>query len=99
MTPDRARAARELLAFYLEAGVDAALGEIPVDRFADTEARARETPRAEPLSTSTARRPQPSSASGGSAAPAPPAPEAAVMAARAAAKDAATLEELRAILD
>ena len=32
MTPDRARAARELLAFYLEAGVDALLGEAPVDR-------------------------------------------------------------------
>ena len=32
MTPDHARAARELLAFYAEAGVDALLGEEPVDR-------------------------------------------------------------------
>ena len=31
-------AARDLLAFYLEAGVDAVLEEEPVDRFADTEA-------------------------------------------------------------
>jgi uracil-DNA glycosylase len=35
MTPDRHKAARELLAFYQEAGVDALLGETPVDRFAD----------------------------------------------------------------
>jgi uracil-DNA glycosylase len=99
MTPDRARAARELLAFYLEAGVDALVGEVPVDRFADNEAASR----AEPAPTPVARRqspPNPSPASGGaSAAPAPPAPEAAVMAARTAAKDAATLEELRTILD
>ncbi|HKS64144.1 MAG TPA: uracil-DNA glycosylase, partial [Xanthobacteraceae bacterium] len=32
MTPDHIRAARELLAFYAEAGVDALLGEEPVDR-------------------------------------------------------------------
>jgi len=35
MTTDRTKAARELLAFYREAGVDAVLGEAPVDRFAD----------------------------------------------------------------
>jgi DNA polymerase len=35
MPDDRTKAARELLAFYLEAGVDAALDETPVDRFAD----------------------------------------------------------------
>ena len=39
MTPDRNKAARELLAFYQEAGVDALVGETPVDRFADTSAR------------------------------------------------------------
>ncbi len=37
MTPDRTKAARELLAFYLEAGADALLGEEPVDRFAGGE--------------------------------------------------------------
>ena len=36
MSPDRNQVARELLAFYLEAGVDAVLGETAVDRFADT---------------------------------------------------------------
>jgi uracil-DNA glycosylase family 4 len=100
VTPDRARAARELLAFYLEAGVDALLGEAPVDRFAGDEARA-EAPRAEPAPAPTARRPPPRPAASGEAstAVAPPAPEAAVMAARAAAKNAASLADLRAILD
>ena len=34
MTTDRAKAARDLLAFYMEAGVDALVGEAPVDHFA-----------------------------------------------------------------
>ena len=34
MTPDRTKAARELLAFYLEAGVDALVGETSVDHLA-----------------------------------------------------------------
>jgi len=37
MTPDTEKAARELLAFYAEAGVDALLGEEAIDRFADVE--------------------------------------------------------------
>jgi len=37
MTPDRPKAARDLLDFYMEAGADALLGEAPVDRFADQE--------------------------------------------------------------
>ena len=43
MTPDRTKAARELLAFYLEAGADALLGEEPMDRLgsADEAAAAR----------------------------------------------------------
>ena len=32
MAPDRDKAARELLSFYSEAGVDAVLGETPIDR-------------------------------------------------------------------
>jgi len=97
MTPDRARAARELLAFYLEAGVDASVGEAPADRFAEP------APRAEPAPAAAERRPPPrplpARAGGSSATAAPPTPEAAVMAARAAAKTAANLAELRAILD
>ena len=34
MTMARDKAARELLAFYREAGVDALLDEVPIDRFA-----------------------------------------------------------------
>ena len=34
MTPERTHAARDLLAFYVQAGADAAIGEKPVDRFA-----------------------------------------------------------------
>src|ERR1043166_3255437 len=100
MTPDRDRAARELLAFYLEAGVDALVGETPVDRFAGNEARA-EAPRAEPAPIPALRTPlpRPSPASGGGSPAAPPAPEAAAMAAPAAARNAASLDELRAILD
>jgi uracil-DNA glycosylase len=40
MTPDRTKAARELLAFYLEAGVDGALGEQPINHFGPDESAA-----------------------------------------------------------
>ena len=35
MTPERAPTVQQLLAFYLEAGVDCALSEEPVNRLAD----------------------------------------------------------------
>ncbi len=35
MSSDRNRAARDILAFHVEAGVDVALEERPVDRFAE----------------------------------------------------------------
>jgi uracil-DNA glycosylase family 4 len=100
---------RALLAFYQEAGVDALLGESPVDRLAETppagtgtsnmEARAIAERKA---STSQPTRSIPRGnlerKAGRDAAP-PTSPEAAVMAAREAARGAASLEELRAILD
>ncbi len=99
MPPDRNKAARELLAFYAEAGVDAAVGEQPNDFLTAPElapATAPPPPRREPGQTA----PDPRIAS---AAPrpiaAPPAPDAAVMAARDAARSAASLDELRTILD
>jgi uracil-DNA glycosylase family 4 len=98
MTPDRNNAARELLAFYLEAGVDAAIEERPIDRFADpapiSPAPAAATPPgpAPPVQGAATRRPAVQT-------PVPPPPEAAVMSAREEAKSAATLEELRAILE
>jgi DNA polymerase len=82
-----------VLDFYVEAGADALVGEEPVDRFAE----APPTPRTAPAATpkpATAQRPV-------VAAPAlaPATPDAAAMEAREAAKSAATLEDLRAILD
>jgi uracil-DNA glycosylase len=94
--------ARELLAFYREAGVDALLEETPTDRFAGDEIAPLAEParaRAEPPTSAGARSlPVRERVAAGRIAPPPP-PEAAVMAAREAAKSAATLEELRAMLE
>jgi uracil-DNA glycosylase family 4 len=104
MIPER-KAARELIAFYLDAGVDAFLGEEPINRMADDLARplnaiagalesktrrpASESP-VPPVQSSLRQKPAPGSS--------PPPPEAAVMAAREAARNAKTLDELRALL-
>jgi uracil-DNA glycosylase family 4 len=118
MMTDRTKAARELLVFYQEAGVDVFIGETPVDRLADpalASISAEPVPSSAPASPSLphkgagseppvqAARSTPafafaSSASSASATP-PPSPEAAVMAAREAARSAASLEELRTILN
>jgi uracil-DNA glycosylase family 4 len=109
MLGNRDQEIRARLAFYQEAGVDALLGEKPVDRLADpppTETRisnpavARPSPRgnpgmAQPVQGLPQRNPE---LKAGIAATPPPSPEAAVMAAREAAKAAASLDELRAIL-
>jgi uracil-DNA glycosylase len=98
------RDARELLAFYRDAGVDALLGETAVDRMADEIAappaavERRETIAASPARTA----PPQLSPTGGerSYAQAPlPAPDVAAVEAREAAKSAATLEDLRALLE
>ncbi len=94
MLPSGDQGLRELLDFYREAGVDAALGEEPVDRFAAPDLPAPPpTTRAAPV----AARP-PELMLNASASAAPPAPDEAAMAAREAAKNAQSLEELRAIL-
>jgi DNA polymerase len=103
--------ARELIAFYLDAGADALLGEEPVDRMAEESppppvalpSPNRRDTAAEPL----AREPFARKAlmPAAKAAPASPqaatilSPEAATMAAREAARSAATLDDLRALLD
>lgn len=105
MTPDHARAARDLLAFYLEAGVDWVVGETPVDRFAEADLIKPSAPAQAPESAdrSAADRRAPAVLRQAPAAPAadlaPPSPDAAVMAAREAARRAASLEELRSILE
>ena len=106
MTPDHTKAARELLAFYGEAGVDLAVGETPNDYLSAPAPQsspglsplARERPQSERLEP--VRPPAspvlPLKANNNAA---PPSPDAAVMAAREAARSAASMEELRAILE
>src|SRR5262245_29330774 len=95
MSPERSKAARELLAFYAEAGIDAAIGEGANDWLTPRESatpRVVEAPR--PAVPAEARIPAPRAAP-----PPPPPPDTAVMAAREAARSAGSLDELRAILD
>jgi len=101
------RNARELLAFYRDAGVDALVGDEPIDRFADEPDRSAAKPAASSpagalFAEKTSRSPsraREASASAPAAIPAaPPSPEAAVMSARAAASSAESLEALRALL-
>ena len=107
MIPDRARAARDILAFYAEAGVDVAVGETPNDHLAGDPAPSPSVPvqtaapALAPAAPDPARRAMPSTLPL-PAAPAPTAPpgaDAAVMAAREAARSAKTMDELRAILE
>jgi uracil-DNA glycosylase len=98
------REARELLAFYLDAGADALLGEEAVDRMADEAAPAPiATPSPIRRDAITETLPRKSAAAAPAktvAQPAAPAsPEAAAMAAREAAKSAQTLDELRGLLE
>src|ERR1700704_1964179 len=94
MTPDPAPTVPQLLAFYLEAGVDCALTEEPVNRLSDLDIipGPRETALRNPVRTTPAAIP----ATRGEPAPAP---EAAIVSAREAARTAPTLEELRALLE
>jgi DNA polymerase len=114
MSADRAQAARELLAFYLEAGVDAVVGEEPVNRLTGeavpsvpgapaatpTESDPPERATAPPLRSLPPKGTRPAGVAGSErpTPAAPPSPEAAVMAAREAARNAASLGDLRAIL-
>ena len=98
MTPDRAPTTYELLAFYLEAGVDCALSDEPVNRLSD-DPRVSDESVAAPRAT-----PQPISARIAPAAmpqrtDVAPAPEAAIQSAREAARTAPSLEALRAMLE
>ncbi len=103
MSGDHNQAVRELLAFYVEAGVDVALDEAPIDRFADPVAPPALTTRATTAMLAAAAPPfirtdindRPRAA----AAPMPLPPDTAVMAAREEAKNAQSLEQLRAILN
>src|SRR5215813_1637026 len=85
---------QQLLAFYVEAGVDCALGEEAVNRLAEPEPVA--APRAPLLSQPAKPMPTAPVLTGRAE---PPAPDAAIASAREAARTAPTLEALRALLD
>ncbi len=96
MIPDPAITIRQLLAFYLEAGVDCALADEPVNRLADPDI-------VPVVATAVAAPVQPARVIS-AALPAlrgepPPAPDAAIASARDAARTAPTLEALRALLE
>jgi uracil-DNA glycosylase len=100
MTPEPAPTIAQLLTFYLEAGVDCALMEEPVNRLSDPAivpapreiSAPRETTLTEPVRTSPAAIPAARSE------PAP-LPEAAIQSAREAARTAPSLEALRTLLE
>jgi uracil-DNA glycosylase family 4 len=92
MTPDSAPNVQQLLAFYLESGVDCALTEEPVNRLSDPGVAPAAAPpsqavRAAPVSMPASRT------------EATPAPEAAIASAREAARTAPSLEVLRSLLE
>jgi uracil-DNA glycosylase len=98
MTPDPAPTVQQLLAFYLEAGVDCARTETPVDRLADPEIvspKAGEAPPPSPVRTI----PAAPAAIAPARAEAVVAPEAAIISAREAARTAPTLQALRVLLE
>jgi DNA polymerase len=104
MSTERDLAARELLAFYQEAGVDALVGETPVDRLAGEPAGPVAAAQASAAQATPRPASRPAVAPMGEAPPRPapaplPSPDAAVMAARQAAKSATSLEQLRAMLE
>jgi DNA polymerase len=96
MSPDPVPTVQQLLAFYLEAGVDCAIGDAPVNRLAEPEAAPSE-PRSEgavrPVSRATPLPPAPARAE------TLVAPDAAVSSAREAARTAPSLEALRELLE
>ena len=93
MTPERAPTVSQLLAFYLEAGVDCALTDVPVNRLADPDLAPVASEAAPSRPVRTAALPPAARAEAAQA------PEAAILSAREAARTAPTLEALRALLE
>src|SRR3954447_3463650 len=98
MTPEPAPSVQQLLAFYLEAGVDCALRDEPLNRLADPDV-APAPAKAEPREAAAPRAFMPPPAVAAPRADAVLAPEAAIVSAREAARTAPTLEALRMLLE
>jgi DNA polymerase len=94
MIPDPAPTIRQLLAFYLEAGVDCALADEPVNRLVDPDKQPA-APAATPAQPARAVNAVLPAVRGEPA----PAPDAAIASAREAARTAPTLAALRALLE
>src|SRR6185312_9485811 len=97
MTSDRAPNIQQLLTFYLEAGVDCALLEEPVNRLSDPDIPApREIPALREAVPLAAVRTSPAATPAARGEPAQ-GPEAAILSARDAARTAPSLDVLRAM--
>ena len=100
MTPEPAPTVAQLLAFYLEAGVDCALSEEPVNRISDAQ-QAPDLKAASPggeASPARSTRPAPTAFAAPTSEPLP-APDAAIASAREQARTAASLDILRSLLE
>jgi uracil-DNA glycosylase family 4 len=97
IAPEPSPTVQQLLAFYLEAGVDCALGDEPVDRLAEPDSATIASPRE--AAPQRLVREMPAAAPPVSRSEIAPAPEAAIASAREAARTAPSLEALRALLE
>jgi uracil-DNA glycosylase len=100
LTPDPAPTVGQLLAFYLEAGVDCALADEPVNRLADPDIAPapRDAAPAQPVKVGPTAKSVPAALPLTRGEPAP-APDAAIASARELATTAPTLDALRALLE
>jgi uracil-DNA glycosylase family 4 len=100
LTPEPTPTVSQLLAFYLEAGVDCALSDEPADRLSEPEASVAVRAPSLPGDTSPARPIRAAAAAVVAPTSGPaPAPEAAIASAREAARSAGSLEILRDMLE
>src|SRR5260221_14335721 len=97
MTPEPSPTVQQLLAFYLEAGVDCTLSDEPIDRLAEPDNVAAAVPRKVVPARQAAE--TPSAMPAVSRSEIASVPEAAIASAREAARTAPTLEALRALLE
>jgi uracil-DNA glycosylase len=101
MISDQATTVRELLTFYLEAGVDCALGDEPIDRLSTPDLTPPDRPATAEAGTVpvAARQPPHQTATVAHRTGIAPPPDIAIESAREAARTAPTLEALRALLE
>jgi uracil-DNA glycosylase len=97
--PEPAPSLRQLLAFYLEAGVDCALGDEPVDRLAEPDSIPAAAAAPREIAPQRGLRETPAATAAAPRADIALAPDAAISSAREAARTAPTLEALRALLE